>query len=333
MKQLKQRQSTRSRLVHLVLVMVVAGSGACGEASEPAFDGLPRRDALRSTARAMARQSAAQRLSLAEGLREQPELDEVLLPAPTAVTTIATQLAAGDAQLEASDRDAWIFAELDEQRVYRAVVLKEGDAPTRLAMPEIEEELERIALGTRGGRLIAGFVEQSQQDPIPITQLARAPQWPVALLRCGETLYVNPAWLVAIAEGDAPSATSVGGAGGGGSACARACGDPISEPSELRGLTEQRQSIVIEALAGYFGAVSVKNSIDDCSDRCNADCNARCDRACDNACDDTLKCEISGRRAPRRITDGEVLAVAVALLLFPARLWWRRRRCATSEAA
>jgi hypothetical protein len=258
----------------------------------------------------------------------------VVMPQPFAAeATTSLRVETADAQLAAGERDAWIFAELDERDVYRAVVVTEASAPTRLSLPDIEEELERIALGTRAGRLIAGFVAASQQTTTPITKLERASQWPVAVLRRGDTLYVNPSWLIALAEGDAPSASS-GGAGGG--ACTRTCGTSTGTkteiPPELEGIASSQQGIIIEALAGYYGAISIRNSIDECSDRCNQDCNDRCDRACDNACDDTFKCEMGATKQKRRVTDGEVIAMAICLLLFPAVQRWRSRRARLAAA-
>lgn len=317
-------------LLALVATSVASGSG-CDDAAEPAFEALPIRDALRSTASAMAKQSATQRQQLAARLAEQTELDELRV-AFDKLPSERVELA--DAQLLAAERDAWLFAVLadddHEGAAYRSISVPELDQPTSLPLAEREQELEQLALETRAGRLIAGLAQLGKTTPV--TRLVRAPQWPIALLLHHDTIYVNPAWLVALAEADAAPNRSSSSSGGGGVACTPSQKTPPPTPDvpELDGVGSTQKQILIEGIAAYYTLDSIQNSIDSCSDRCNDRCQESCDNACDNACDsctDNFKCSVGAPVVPKRkTTRGEFFAMLVCLFALPALHRWRRFR-------
>lgn len=308
-------------------IVMVVGSGlvAVGcSGGEPEFELLPIRDALRSTPAALARLSAAQRTRLAERLSEQPELDDLRVE-PTAVVEA---IEAGDAQLASGDRDAWLFAVVAtdaEGTHYRALNAHAADAPLRLPLDNIEEELEQTGLDTRGGRLLAGLARLAG---VTVVRLERAPAQPAAAVLHGATIYVNPAWLVALAEGEAPASASASAVGSGGPPRGQRVSSAPSSPSAppaLDGLGEKHSDILIEALVGYYAIDSIQKSIDSSCQHCEDNCQSYCDRQCDNACDNTLKCEVS-KAHQRRATGGEILVMFLSLVALPVLHRWRTWR-------
>ncbi len=211
-----------------------------------------------------------------------------------------------------------------------SISVPELDQPTTLPLHEREQELEQLALETRAGRLIAGLAQLDMTTPV--TRLVRAPEWPIALLLHHDTIYVNPAWLVALAEADVAPDRSASSSGGGGVACAPLPKTPVPTPDvpELDGVGRTQKQILIEGLAAYYALDSIQNSIDSCSDRCNDRCQESCDNASDNACDsctDNFKCSVGAPAIPKRkTTRGEFLAMLACLFALPALHRWRRFR-------
>jgi hypothetical protein len=196
---------------------LVALSLAACAADAPPFDELPLRDTLSADPEVIAilpddaRRSLAERLEQAR--RDTPESEEVR---PGERTILAAEVRDADLAREARGDDALVL-EAIEPRAGAVVVraLRLDDVSACAELPPLEgtppgpktAEAEAAALDGRAGAVLAAIVERAGAR-----QLVRAPGWPVGAAVAGDTVFVNPSWLVALAALDDPRSREAYGA-------------------------------------------------------------------------------------------------------------------------
>jgi hypothetical protein len=191
----------------LTSVVVVFVVGCSGDGSPP-YEDLLVRDALRAEPKIVSVVPSTDRRTLADRMERErsaghPAQRVTLDPRKLSAAEVVTRI---DDERAASDADAWVttLVRSGEGSVEaRALIGREAGAPNRAtALPPIEGEparpdtrdLEAKALAGRAGDLLADLLEQAHA-----VRLVRVVQWPVGAVAIGDTVYVNAAWLVAMA--------------------------------------------------------------------------------------------------------------------------------------
>ncbi len=198
----------------LGIALLLAG---CSDGGPP-LDELSLREALGAKAEVVAGLPVAARRRLAErfeAARVQPESAQALPSENSGSGAGAGErspreiLRAVDAARAAAGRDALIAAELEGGLVAPLAARDDDDE----ALPPVEYEdagaassaiagVEAAALSGRAGAVVRALVRQSGAH-----RIARVDGWPAAALAAGDVVYVDGAWLVALAAlDDAPDA-------------------------------------------------------------------------------------------------------------------------------
>lgn len=202
----------------IALAFLAANLAACTESTEPPFDELPLRDALDADPAVIASMSAEARLTLAERLREarriQAEAAAPLVnPAEDGKTLetsdVESLILSLDHTREAEGNEPLVAASLAGRRllvppahemakgaVNPAPILEGADSSSLTA------EAEASALKGEAGFILVDLARQTQAD-----RFVRVSGWPIGAVAAGKTVYVNGAWLVAMASSEpAPEA-------------------------------------------------------------------------------------------------------------------------------
>lgn len=191
----------------------LACAGAAGD--DPPYEGLPLRDALTADPAVIASLTADARRELAERLEEArlAEHDtQAAIAEPDA--TPAREARALDEAREARGTDTLVVAAMRrsgmvlEAEPLAADVRAEPASP-RSPLPPLEgptsnatAALEAQALAGHAGEVLAELVQSSGAR-----RLVRVTGWPSGAVAAGDVVYVNAAWLVALA--DEPAAVAV----------------------------------------------------------------------------------------------------------------------------
>lgn len=195
----------------LASIVIVSIVGCSGEDAPP-YEELLVRDALRAEPKVVAAVLASDQRTLADRMEherdaahdpQRVDIDEKPLSAAEVVAQIDTARAA-------NGKDAWVATIVrTESRYVEARSLSRRDAgsnedPTT-PLPPLEGEpasastrdVEARALGGRAGTVLRNLVAETHA-----TRLVRVTQWPAGAVAIRETVYVNAAWLVAMAALD-----------------------------------------------------------------------------------------------------------------------------------
>src|SRR6185437_15028805 len=188
-----------------ILALLSLGAG-CGDG--PPFDELPLRDALRAEPEAVAALPLASRQTLAARL-EAARTGEVGTDRVEAVTQPAALVTALDEARVQRSADALVVGAVTDGVARPVSSASPDDAP----LPALEgvtatgtAALEAGALAGSAGTTLRGLLAASRA-----ARLERVVGWPVGAVAIGDTVYVDAAWLVALAP--APSAADAGDSG------------------------------------------------------------------------------------------------------------------------
>lgn len=191
-----------------VLVFSVAG---CGD-EPPPFDELPLRDALRAQPDIIAALSDASRQRLAARLEAErvrdTSLEQVLLDE---AATPGTRLVAVDVAREKARREPLMVGAISDGIVRPLSETVVAAAATPVALPLLEVPAD-AAITPAESRALAGAAAPLLRALLTSSgavRLRRVAGWPTGAVAIGDTVYVNGAWLVALA----PSAAMAPDAG------------------------------------------------------------------------------------------------------------------------
>ena len=202
----------------------------CGDAAPP-FDDLPLRDALRAEPAVIAalpddlRSRLAARLQAARTADESSDVVESL-DSPSA--TIASL----DAGRQLRQADALVAGEIASDRVVRVFDdAVEATAPAAPGLPPLEGQLagSTASLEARALDGAAGATLRALMSHTRTRRLVRVVGWPVGAIALGDAVYVDAAWLVALA----PGSSDGGAAGASGSMGTAPAGGAPRFPSAL----------------------------------------------------------------------------------------------------
>ncbi len=181
----------------LVLGWAVVALG-CG-AEAPPFEALPLRDSLLTDGRAIASLPRDARARLAARFEDARTAPASPAAAPAAASPEAATRAVDEAR-EDQGQDALVAYALEGGRVvaYVSAVPEEAHPARELTVegdvPPETEAMEARSLAGRAGRIVEALRESSRA-----AHVVRVNGWPAAVAVVGDTVYVNGAWLVALA--------------------------------------------------------------------------------------------------------------------------------------
>ena len=286
---------------------------ACGELAPP-LEQLPLRDTLRADPEVVvtlndgARQSLAERLLLMRGNRTPDEpVDDPAAPPQELVARL-------DRAREGRGQDVLVAAVLDGNGVVRPV--HEATPDVQGSLPPLETsaapaptlEMESRALAGRAHSQLRALLAQSGAH-----HLQRVVGWPIGAIAIGDRVYVNAAWLAALAPvapgdggADAGSATTSGGpapaAGESVPAAAIPDGENRAQPAPQSDATSPAPPpydggvVIVSPLSGYDGGVYIPpptpppsppvNSGDDCAAACASSSSGSSGDDCSSSGDD-----------------------------------------------
>jgi hypothetical protein len=180
-----------------LLPLLVIGCG--GDA--PPLDELPLRDALRADPAVVASLEDVARERLAARF-EAARNDDCTADEVASAATAATEVTALDDARARRSADALVVGQVADG-VARPVAAAAG-AGAPVGLPPLEGEvatstaaLETRALAGSAGALLRGLLATSGAR-----RLERVVGWPTGAIAIGETIYVDAAWLVALAPGE-----------------------------------------------------------------------------------------------------------------------------------
>ena len=187
------------------MLLLVAG---CGEGAPP-LDELPLRDALRADPQVVAAMPAAARQRLAARFEAARQDD----PSSDAVDSAAipgTLVSALDDVRARRDADAFLVGAVVAGL---ARPVPAGDTAASAPLPELEGETATATTSLEAGALggTAGVSLRALLAASGARRLQRVVGWPVGAIAIDDTVYVDAAWLVALA----PDAGADGGASDG----------------------------------------------------------------------------------------------------------------------
>jgi hypothetical protein len=178
------------------LAVLISLFAACSNA--PPLAELPLRDALSATPEAIAELPESARRSLADRLESARKVPQPREPAPTQATA-ADEVRTVDAARIARGADALVIA-LDKESSLHVHV--DDGAPIDAPLPALEgapatdtADDEARAIDGRAGAILVDLAKVSGARHV-----VRVTQWPIAAVAVGDTIYVNAAWLVALAS-------------------------------------------------------------------------------------------------------------------------------------
>jgi hypothetical protein len=295
------------RLRYLWLVVVLVG---CGEGPPP-LDELPLRDALRADPEVVAalpddaRAKLASRLEAAragDGVTDDLHTDAVEPVALVAALDVARARRSGG-PLVAGVIAGGVATPLADS----------ADDAGGPALPALESgaaaatgDLELAALNEKAGASLRALLRASGAS-----RLRRVTGWPTGAVAIGDSVYVNAAWLVAMApanggpaDAGAPPATTGGPAPAPATGAQPPARAPSVPPSGAdAGAPAEEQSALASAVPSDYGGpdggttttaptptptdTSFWDSCAACSDACASSDSSGCDDSSDNSCDST----------------------------------------------
>jgi hypothetical protein len=180
-----------------VVGAVIATCGCGGEA--PPFDELPLRDSLLADSRALAALPREARARLAARFEE--ERTSPTSPFDVQGTTGAeTATRAIDDARERQGLDALVAYSIAGSRaVAYTDVVAEGERPARSVVVEGEVPRDTEAMELRALEGRAGHIVEALRESSHASHVVRVNGWPTGVAVIGDTVYVNGAWLTALA--------------------------------------------------------------------------------------------------------------------------------------
>lgn len=214
------------------MALVFVGCG--GEL--PPYDELPLRDTLLADSRAIATLAPDARARLAARFEAARTGGALTVQAPGEALP-APLVRAVDAPREQANQDALVAYSVRgmQATVYHAEVAADAHPTGRLTVtgepPAETEALEARALGGRAGAIV-----EALQRASGASQLVRVNGWPVGVVVVGDGVYINGAWLAAMAPEEPaamqPPLSLPQGAGPGPGAFANNPGGPADAGAE-----------------------------------------------------------------------------------------------------
>jgi hypothetical protein len=203
-------------LLRLIGVIVLL-SACAGEPSTAPLEELPLRDALTAPPAAVALLPADARARLAERLESSRLQAAGVVSVASPDRDAESQVRAADGARRERGEDAVALEELAPAAdgfIARAIELPEQVAPESPLELEGERAQETAAIEQRALRGRAGTILASVKRAARAQRFVRVIAWPAGIVVHDEVVYVNAAWLVALAEDGAPLAESARPRGG-----------------------------------------------------------------------------------------------------------------------
>jgi len=217
------------RLAYACVVWVVVLFAGCGQGPPP-LDELPLRDTLRANPEVVAALSDDARATLAARLDTARARDAVTDDVADAGEDPATLVAAVDRARAERHAEPLIVGEISAG--VAQPLPDRGDGSATSPLPSFEDaagtvttEAELAALAGDAGTTVRGLLKASGAS-----RLRRVTGWPTGAVAVGDVVYVNAAWLVALAP------RGSGRPDGGASAAPASSGSATVAPSRAAGL-------------------------------------------------------------------------------------------------